>query len=144
MANQLLSKSNFPSRGLWKNFFDDSFFNKYMDKFWDTASPAINIAESDKQYTVDMVVPGFSKEDIRIDVKDNILSISAEAKKETSEEDKEYTRKEYNFSSFSHSFSLPDDVQDDAITAEYKDGVLKLALPKSGRQVTASKKIDIQ
>ncbi|MBW7913468.1 MAG: Hsp20/alpha crystallin family protein [Taibaiella sp.] len=144
MANQSLAKSVFPSRGLWKNFFDDSFFNRYMDKFWDTASPAINIAESDKQYTVDMVVPGFSKEDIRIDVKDNILSISAEAKKETSEEDKEYTRKEYNFSSFNHSFSLPEDVQDDAITAEYKGGVLKLALPKSGKQVTASKKIDIQ
>ena len=144
MANQSLAKNVFPSRGLWKNFFDDSFFNRYMDKFWDTASPAINIAESDKQYTVDMVVPGFSKEDIRIDVKDNILSISAEAKKETSEEDKEYTRKEYNFSSFSHSFSLPEDVQDDAITAEYKDGVLKLALPKSGKHVVASKKIDVK
>lgn len=144
MANKDLSTGLFPSRGLWKNFFDDSFFGKYMDKFWDTASPAINIADSDKEYTMEVVVPGFNKDDINIDVDKDILTISAEAKEESSEEKKDYTRKEYNFSSFSHSFHLPDNVKDDAISAEYKDGVLKLVMPKTDHQVTASKKIAIK
>ena len=145
MANQSLTTGLFPSRGLWKNFFDnDAFAGKYMDKFWDTAAPAMNIAESDKEYTLDVVVPGFSKDDIQIDVENDMLTISAEAKKESSEDNKEYSRKEYNFSSFRHTFRLPDNVKDDSITAEYKEGVLKMHIPKTGQQVTASKKIDIK
>lgn len=138
------TRSLLPMSSIMKNFFDnDSFFGHYMDKWWDTAQPAMNIAETDAAYTVDIVVPGFNKEDINIDVDNDILTISAEAKQETSEEKKEYTRKEYNFSSFSHSFHLPDNVKDDSITAEYKDGVLKLSMPKTDKQITASKKIAI-
>lgn len=133
-----------PMRGLWKDFFDtDSFFGKFMDKFWDSASPAVNISESGNAYAMEIVVPGFKKEDINVDVEKDILTVSAEAKSESSEEKKEYTRKEYNFSSFKHSYMLPDNVKDDAITAEYKDGILHLTLPKSDKQVTASKNIAV-
>ena len=60
-----------------------------------------------------------------------------------SEGDKQYTRKEYNYSSFARSFRLPDNVKDDAITAKYENGVLQLALPKSNVQITATKEIKV-
>lgn len=106
--------------------------------------PAANIAESDQEYTIDLAVPGFKKEDFKVKVEKDMLTISAETKSETSEKKKEYTRKEYNYSSFSRSFRLPDNVKDDAISARYENGILKLNLPKSATQVTASKEISVQ
>lgn len=144
MSNQSSTTGLLPStKGLWKNFFDDSFFGKYVDKFWDTSSPAINIKNTDNEYAMEVVVPGFKKEDINIDVKNDILTISAEAEEETSDKNKDYTRKEYNFSSFSHSFHLPDNAKDDAIEASYNNGVLTLIIPKINKQVTSSKKVEI-
>ncbi len=143
MSNQSLTSGLPSTRGLWKNLFDDSFFGKYVDKFWDTASPAINIRNTDNEYEMEIVVPGFKKEDINIDVENDILTISAEAQQETSDEKKGYTRKEYNFSSFSHSFHLPDNAKDDAIGAKYSNGVLTLIIPKTDKQVVSSKKVEI-
>ena len=105
--------------------------------------PAANIAETDKEYSIDLAVPGFKKEDFKVKVDKDILTISAETKSETSEEKKEYSRREYNYSSFSRSFRLPDNVKDDAIGAKYDNGILKLTLPKSNVQVTATKEIKV-
>lgn len=136
----LLPRSNF-----LKNFMDmDSFFGKFMDKWWDTAAPAVNICEKENQYEMEVVIPGFSKDDIKIDVENNIMTIKAEARQETTEEKKEYSRKEYNFSSFSQTYRLPDNVKDNEISATHKDGILTLVLPKSNQQVVASKSIEIK
>lgn len=144
MSNTTKNTGLLPMNKFFKSFFDnDSFFGHYMDKWWDTAQPAMNIAESDSGYSVDIVAPGFKKEDININVENDVLTISAEAKEEREEEKKEYTRKEYNFSSFKHSFHLPDNVKEDEINASYADGVLKLTMPKTNKQITASKKIAI-
>ncbi len=99
-----------------------------------------------KNYSVEVVAPGFKKEDFKLKVDDDILTISAESKAETKEngKEKEYTRREYSYSSFTRSFRLPDDVKDDSISASYLDGVLKLELPKSKVQVKASKEITIK
>lgn len=144
MANLTTSARMLPTNSFLRNFLDtDSFFGKFMDKWWDTATPAVNIAEKENEYVMEMAVPGFGKDDIKIDVENNVLTVKAEAKKETSEEKKEYTRKEYNFSSFSHSYHIPDNVRDNEITATHKDGVLTLVLPKTNQQVTATKSITI-
>jgi HSP20 family protein len=91
------------------------------------------------------VAPGFKKEDFKVKVDDDILTISAEIKTESTEEgkNKEYTRREYSSSSFSRSFQLPDNVKDDSITASYQDGILKLEMPKTAQQQKTTKEIAV-
>jgi HSP20 family protein len=107
--------------------------------------PAVNISEDEKCYNVDIVAPGFKKEDFKVNVQDDMLTISAETKAETSEQgdNKQYNRREYSYSSFTRSFQLPDNAKDDNISANYSEGVLKLTIPKSEQPVKATKEISI-
>jgi HSP20 family protein len=93
--------------------------------------PAVNIVENKDDFKVSLAVPGMKKEDFNIHLEGNMLTISAEGKEEKEESDKRYTRKEYNYSSFSRSFTLPDGVKQEKIDAKYEDGLLKLSLPKT-------------
>ncbi len=143
MAN--LVKSN---RALapWRDFFNvDNFFDGGWMNKWERDFPAVNISENEKSYSVEVVAPGFKKEDFKLKVEDDILTISAESKSEKKEngKEKEYTRREYSYNSFTRSFRLPENVKDDSIAATYKDGVLTLELPKSKVQVKATKEITI-
>lgn len=109
--------------------------------------PAVNISENEKQYSLEVVAPGFSKEDFRLKVDDDVLSISAESRSEKQDgggSEREYTRREYSYSSFTRSFHLPDNVRDDSIKANYKDGVLRIDLPKSAVQQKTTKEIAVQ
>ena len=142
MANQI--KGN-RAMTPWREFFNaDNFFdNNWLSK-WERDFPAVNISESETAYSVEVVAPGFKKEDFKLKVDDDILTISAEAKSEKAEGNrKEYTRREYSYSSFTRSFHLPDNVKDDSIAATYKDGILNLELPKSKSQVKATKEISV-
>jgi len=130
----------------WNDFFNvDNFFDKPWFKKFENGFPAVNIAENDKNYEVEVVAPGFKKEDFKLKVDDDVLTISAESRSERKEDDnkKEYTRREYSYSSFTRSFHLPDSVKDDAIEASYKDGILQLELPKSKVQTKVTKEIAI-
>jgi len=130
----------------WKDFFNvDNFFDNGWLSRWENDFPAVNIAENEKNYSVEVVAPGFVKEDFKLKVEDDILTISAESKSEKKEngKEKEYTRREYSYNSFTRSFRLPDDVKDDSISASYKDGILNLELPKSKAQVKATNEIAI-
>jgi len=120
------------------SFFDDGWLSRFENKF-----PAVNISENEKEYEIDLVTPGFKKEDIKLRVDDDMLTISAESKAESGEDSKEYTRREYNYNSFTRSFHLPDNAQDDNIEAHCTDGVLKIKIPKSKTQVKATKEIPI-
>jgi HSP20 family protein len=143
MAN-LVKTSRTPAP--WRDFFNvDNFFdNNWLSK-WEKDFPAVNIAENEKNYSVEVVAPGFRKEDFKLKVDDDVLTISAESKSEKKEngKEKEYTRREFSYSSFTRSFRLPDNVKDDSITASYQDGILMLELPKSKTQVKATKEISI-
>jgi HSP20 family protein len=120
--------------------------------FWGSRSPersgsfpAVNISEDDKSFTVDVISPGFKKDDFKINVDDDILTISAENKQESNEgSGKEYSRREYSYSSFTRSFRLPDNAKDDAISAKYNDGILQITIPKTDQQEKASKQISIE
>lgn len=94
--------------------------------------PAVNIKETDTQFVLELAAPGKKKEDFHVEVDDNVLTISSETQTEHTEENKEerYTRKEFGFSSFKRSFTLPESVNEYEIEAGYKDGVLTLTLPK--------------
>lgn len=132
MSTQALTKA--PNR--MPTVFDDLF--KPWNEWFDNSSiltrtmniPAVNIAERKDKYEVSLAVPGMKKDDFKIDVDGNMLSISSEKEEKTEEKDKKFTRKEYNYSSFSRSFSLPEEVNQDKIEAKYEEGVLKISLPR--------------
>ena len=94
-------------------------------------SPLVDIEESEKEYLIKAEIPEMKKEDVKIAVQDDALSISGERKSEKEEKGKKYHRVERSYGSFLRSFTLPDDADGTKITAEYKDGVLRLHLPKS-------------
>jgi HSP20 family protein len=133
MTKQSLTKTSerFPT------FFDDYFkpWNEWFDNennFWGRQAriPSVNITENKDEYNVSLAVPGMKKDDFKIDVEGNILTISCEKDETKEEKEKRYTRREYSYSSFSRSFTLPDEVNREKIDARYEDGLLKLSLPR--------------
>jgi HSP20 family protein len=130
----------------WRDFLDvGNIFPTDFIRRSQTNLPAVNISEDDKSFCVDIVAPGFKKDDFKVNVEDDMLTISAEVKSEKSEEDKkrQYTRREYSYNSFTRSFKLPENAKDDNISADFNDGVLKLTIPKSEMQVKATKEIHV-
>ncbi|MBL7747977.1 MAG: Hsp20/alpha crystallin family protein [Chitinophagaceae bacterium] len=116
--------------------FDDFFkpWNEWFDNggIWGKMInvPAVNITEHKDQYEVALAVPGMKKDDFKIDVEGNMLTISSEKEETKEEKEKKFTRKEYNYSSFSRTFTLPEEINKEKIEAMYEDGVLKIALPR--------------
>ena len=106
--------------------------------------PAVNTREADDAYYVEVDLPGVKKEDISIDVKDNVLTISGERKVEEERKEDEFYRVESFYGKFERSFSLPEDVDADKIEAEAKDGVLTVKIPKAQSVDKAPKKIEIK
>ncbi len=117
-------------------------FSNWMDDFfpdngnWPTPSvkgvsiPAVNVTENKDAFKLKVAAPGFKKEDFKLEMQNGYLTISGETKEEKEDKDEKYTRQEYRYSSFSRSFTLPENVKSDGISAEYADGVLKVVLPK--------------
>lgn len=134
--NQSLSKINHISDlPNWSDWVDDIFNRNFPSIFTDRFNsemslPKVNIKESDDQFEIQMAIPGFSKNDFIINLDDGVLSISAEVENNIEDENEYMTHKEFNYSSFKRTFSLPDSVNDTDIQAVYEDGILRLTLPK--------------
>lgn len=131
MSTKELSKRIDQSPTIWDEFFkpwNDWFPNGNFSK--QGTIPAVNILDNKDQYQLSLAAPGLKKADFRIDIDGNMLTISCEKEDTKEEKNARHTRKEYNYSSFSRSFTIPEEVQKDKIEAEYDDGVLKLNLPK--------------
>jgi len=92
--------------------------------------PSVNIIENEKDFVLELAAPGKTKKDFKISLENQLLTISSEAKEEKEEEKKNYTRREFVFSSFSRSFTLPKNILHDQVAADYKDGILRITLPK--------------
>jgi HSP20 family protein len=93
-------------------------------------SPLVDITEDDKEYVVKAEIPEMKKEDIKINVHDDVLTVSGERKYEKEEKGKKFHRVERAYGSFMRSFTLPEDADGSKVSAEYKDGMLKVHLPK--------------
>ena len=121
------------NRNSWMpEVFNDFFTNDFMTRANATA-PAINVKESDREYTVELAAPGLKKEDFNVNIdRDGNLHIHMESKNESKEEDKKshYLRREFSYSKFEQTLLLPDDVDKDGIEANVNDGVLTVSLPK--------------
>ncbi len=106
--------------------------------------PAVNTRETDDAYYIEVDLPGVKKEDINIDVKDNVLTISGERKIEEERKEDDFYRVESVYGTFERSFTLPEDVDVDKIEAEAKDGVLTVKIPKAQSVEKTPKKIEIK
>lgn len=126
----------------WFDNFERSFFqNTSMDL------PAFrtDIKDTGDKYVLDAELPGFRKEDINLDIKDGILTITAEHNESSDEKDSDgkYIRRERRYGSFRRSFDVAG-IDEDAISAAYRDGVLELSLPKAQQVLPESRRIEIQ
>jgi HSP20 family protein len=110
------------------SIFDDDFFPVMSNNT--SSMPAVNIKEDDKRFMLDLAVPGIDKKDLKIDIDEDVLTISSETKNELEENKDGYKRKEFSYSSFCRSFQIPENVNREKIEANYKDGILSVALPK--------------
>ncbi len=122
-------------------FGNDVFFgNNWLDRELKQTLPAVNIKENKNEFNLEFASPGFTKKDFKIDLDENVLTISAEKEKEKSEVNDAFTRKEFSYNSFSRSFTLPQTVNADKIDAKYNDGILKLSIPKKEESKLLHKK----
>ena len=115
------------------NWFDDNFFNTPVMAQTTTTAPAVNVKEDNKQYVMEVAVPGLKKEQVNMSIdKDCYLTLSIENKNEQKDENKKehYLRREFSYTSYRQSYALPDNVNADKIEANVADGVLKVVLPK--------------
>ncbi len=136
------------NRNSWMpEVFGDFFDNDFMARANATA-PAINVKESDKEYTVEVAAPGMKKDDFNVSIdKDGNLRLHLESKQEKKDEDKKshYLRREFSYSKFEQSLLLPDDVDKEKIAAHVENGVLTIELPKVEKAAAeASRKIEVK
>ena len=110
---------------------------------WNGFAP-VNIKETEKNYSIDVVAPGFEKGDFKVNLDQDVLTISAEKKNETKNEGEKEIRREYSYRSFKRSFTLDEKIDAPGIGAKYVNGILTLNLPKKEEVKTASKEISIQ
>jgi len=96
-------------------------------------APLVDIAEDDKNYLIKAEIPGINKEEIKVGIQDDVLTISGESKYEKEEKDKKFHRIERAYGSFARSFTLPEDSDGEKISAEFKDGILNVRLPKTAK-----------
>jgi HSP20 family protein len=113
---------------LLDNFFERNIHTAF-DRKWGTM-PATNILDKPEAFELEIAVPGMKKDDFKINLENNLLTISSKMEEEKEEDMKNYSRKEFNFCSFSRSFTLPKMVDSEKIGAEYTDGILRVNLPK--------------
>ncbi len=144
----LVKFNNRPVAGF--NFVDEflkdmpALFRDDVNAFsWRNSVP-VNITETKTGYALEMAVPGFNKEDFKIDLDKNILTISAEKKTEEKKEDEKHVRREFNFSSIKRSFTLNEKIDEEKIEAKYVNGVLTLNLPYKTEVKEPVKQITIQ
>lgn len=146
-----MNNGNLPTKRV-ENFptlFDDFFkpWREWFDMGWDKVStvPSVNVTEADKEYKISVAAPGLQKDDFKVNVDGNMITISAERSTRSEEKEEKFTRKEYNYTSFSRTFTLPDNVMADKIEARYENGELMLMLPKVvDEKVSTHKKIEIR
>ena len=125
----------FNRRGSVPSVVDDFFGKDMLSNFFDDFQtgiciPAVNIIEGKEDFRIEVAAPGLNKSDFSIDVKNNVLFISSEKNQQDENKDEKIMRREFSYSSFNRSFSLPNSVDTDRITANHKDGILSIIIPK--------------
>ena len=138
MRHLILKPSNNHVRPfLFDNFFENFFENNYENDF----SPKVDIIENDKSFDISFAVPGMEKKDLNIEINKGYLTVSGERKIDSN--DNSYHKIETGYGKFSRSFQLPDDINEDKISAVCKNGILKVSVIKD-EKATVKKTIQIK
>ena len=125
---------------IFETFFNDSFLSDRIV----TRVPAANISETIDHFHIELAAPGLKKEDFKLQLDRNLLSIAVEQHNENTENQKTYNKREYSYSSFVRSFTLPESADEAKIDAEYTDGVLKVSIAKKEEAKTVSRQIAVK
>jgi HSP20 family protein len=142
---------------IWRNhhavpgYSEHDFFDKFFfgwpdfrgegDFAW---TPRVDIQETDKEIILDFELPGIDKKDIKVELKDNRLTVSGERKQETKSDNAEHRRIERHYGKYERTFTLPDTVSADKVAAEYKNGILTLNLPKTEKAIPKEIAVEVK
>ncbi len=135
-----------PARPAVHNWMDDFFNTSLGNVLNDDTSvlrPDVNVKETDNEYVMEVAAPGLEKSDFDIQIEDGSLTLSAEKKTENEDKDDKYLRREFQYTSFSRSFHLPENVKVEDVEAKYIDGVLHVSIPKAQPTITQPRRIEI-
>ena len=135
----IIRRNNLAFPALMNEIFKPDWFGG-MENLTNSV-PAVNIKENEKDFELELAVPGRKKEDFNIEVDNNILSVSSELKTDGEVVEDNYTRREFGFSSFKRAFTLPETIDEDKIKADYVDGILKFTLPKRKESLPKPKRL---
>jgi HSP20 family protein len=123
-----------PKRANMPNLVDFFFGDDLLSNFFDNANagtvPAVNIVESKDDYQIELAAPGLEKKDFKVDLNNNMLTISSEKEQKNEVEGEKIMRREFSYTAFKRSFTLPDSADGDKIKAAYNEGILKISIPK--------------
>ena len=125
-----LVKTHFAGPSYLNGFFGKDLFNEYNTPAFAGTVPAVNVVENEEGFRIEVAAPGLQKSDFKLNLEKNQLTISAEKEQKEENKNEKYTRKEFKYSSFQRTFTLPNTVDGDRIEANYADGILSIALPK--------------
>lgn len=133
--------------GWFPSIFDEFFTENRLDvpNYENFSIPAVNIQENLTNFVIELAAPGLTKEKFAIEVEENVLKVSSEvtSNSETEDKDQKFTRREFSFRNFTRSFTLPETVDVENITASYKDGILYITVPKKEEQKALKKMVEI-
>ncbi|MDP9955190.1 HSP20 family protein [Epilithonimonas hungarica] len=131
------------ARSMFDDFFNRELFNWGNNNFSAsrTTLPSVNIKELEKAFEVEVAAPGMQKEDFKVTLDGNLLTIASSKEDKKEENSGNYTRKEFSYQSFQRSFELSKDVDDDNIEAKYDNGVLRLTIPKKESALAQSPRL---
>lgn len=132
---------------IFPSIIDELFKPDWLGGIQNTSStlPAVNIKENDTNFVIELAAPGKAKDEFNIEIDHNVLTISSEEKNEKEETEGKYTRREFSYSSFRRSFTLPETVDSEQIEASYEHGVLLVSLGKKIESLPKPKRlIDIK
>jgi HSP20 family protein len=130
-----------PTDGLFGRFFEDWDMPSLFDGNAEWA-PAFDISENEKEYVITAELPGIDIKDVDITLSEGVLSVKGEKKHEKEDKGEDYHRIERRYGSFHRSFRMPGSIETDKVDANYKDGILKLTLPKA--EGSQTKKIEVK
>ena len=125
---------------VFDSIFNDTFFNDRMV----ARVPAVNISESENNYHVELAAPGLKKEDFKLNLDRNVLHVSVEQNSDSQDNQKNYSKREYSYSSFVRSFTLPESADDSQINASYTDGILRIDIAKREEARMVRRQIEIK